>query len=145
MQFNFVTLLASALALPPALAQPPPPAVLNYDTLYDDLNGSLSTTACSGALGNLQNFGGIPNFPHITTSYFINGTDTSRCGACELLFNRADGTQVVLPFTIINSAPEGQFVSSLEGMEDLTGFTRDTFPGDAPIFIREVPSYDCGF
>ncbi|KAJ3563300.1 hypothetical protein NP233_g9025 [Leucocoprinus birnbaumii] len=148
MQLNVFVLLASALAVVPAFAQPPSPSVLNYDTRFDDPNGSLGSTACSADVGNLQGhhtFGSIPNFPHIAGSFLIEGFNSTNCGACyELSYTRADGTQVYLPFTIINTADRG-FISSVKGLEDLTGLSTSVFTGDAPITYKEVPSYDCGF
>ncbi|KXN83185.1 Heat-stable 19 kDa antigen [Leucoagaricus sp. SymC.cos] len=149
MQFNVFALIASALAVVPAFAQPPAPGVLNYDTRYGDRNGLLSTTACSADFGNLhglKTFGAIPSFPRIAGSFLVENFNDTHCGACyELLYNRADGTQTVLPFTIINSAGPNEFVSSVEGMKQLTGLDINNFPGSASISYREVPSYDCGF
>ncbi|KAF9450972.1 hypothetical protein P691DRAFT_724934 [Macrolepiota fuliginosa MF-IS2] len=131
------------------VAQPPAPGALNFDTLYDNPKGTLGSTACSADVGILKGhttFGSIPNFPHIAGSFLIEGFNSTRCGACyELLYNRADGKQVVIPFTIINTAPAPSFVSSLQGVTDLTGLNRDQFPGDAVISFKEVPSIDCGF
>ncbi|KAF5353300.1 hypothetical protein D9756_007943 [Leucocoprinus leucothites] len=147
MQFNVFALIASALAVAPALAQPPTASVLNYDAQFDNPSGTLGSTACSadvGPLRGIHTFGDIPTFPHIAGSFLIEGFNSTRCGACyELLYNRADGTQVVLPFTIINTVDRG-FTPSVQGMHDLTGFNVNNFPGDVPIFYKEVPEYDCG-
>lgn len=142
------TLLATTLFALPAFAQPPAPTILNYDTLYDHPETSLSATACSAGAGTLKGyntFGSIPKYPHIAGSFFVEGFNSTSCGACyELQYNRADGTQVVLPFTVVNSA-SGGFISSAQAVKDLTGLDLNQFPGNALISILEVPSYDCGF
>ncbi|KXN85246.1 Heat-stable 19 kDa antigen [Leucoagaricus sp. SymC.cos] len=149
MQFNVFVLVASALAVAPAFAQTPAPGVLNYDTRYDDRNGLLGTTSCSADFGNLhglKTFGAIPSFPRIAGSFLVKDFNDTHCGACyELLYNRADGTQTVLPFTIINHANPNEFVSSVTGMKQLTGLDINNFPGSAKISYREVPTSKCGF
>ncbi|KAJ3575192.1 hypothetical protein NP233_g1264 [Leucocoprinus birnbaumii] len=141
-------LLTTALAVGSASAQPPAPTILNYDTLYDHPDTPLSATACSadaGVLKGYKTFGEIPNYPHIAGSFFVEGFNSSSCGACySLLYNRADGTQVVLSFTVVNSA-SGGFISSAQGVKDLTGLDINEFPGNALISILNVPSIDCGF
>jgi hypothetical protein len=147
-------LLASALSAIPAMAvalsaRQPGESVFNYDTRYDDPKGSLSTTSCSANVGVLEGhttFGSIPSYPHIVGSILAGGFNSPLCGACfNLTFTPADGGKpTVIPFTVMNDDQKG-FTSSVQGLNDLTGYVIADFPGDVPIKYEQVASHYCGF
>ncbi len=148
MQFTtttFFALLAASLSVIPAMAQSTP-SVLNYDTMFDSPSGTLGMTACpaDGILEGHPTFGSLPTFPYIGGAYFVQGFNSSRCGSCyELSYKRSDGKVATRTYTIINTVDHG-FTSSLAAAMELTGLSRDEFPGDAAISAKEVPVAHCG-
>ncbi len=60
---------------------------VQYDTVFDNPKGSLSSVTCSdGANGLLikgyTTFGSLPSFPNISAAKAVGGWNSTACGSC---------------------------------------------------------------
>ncbi len=93
---------------------------IQYDTVYDNSEASLSSVTCSdGANGLLTKgyttFGSLPSFPHVSAAKAVGGWNSKACGSCWRITYQGKSVNV----TAIDTAGDG-FNPSLETLNTLT-------------------------
>ncbi|RXW25321.1 hypothetical protein EST38_g496 [Candolleomyces aberdarensis] len=146
MKFAFTSLFATLAYTLVAVAQPPLQTTINFDDRYCVGSTSLQTTACSTGENGLitrgfPTFGSLPTFPAIAGSQFVEGFNSTSCGACWEVFDPNTGRSVFL--TLVNTAPTG-FTLCTDTLLALTGFNRTNVPNSIPVEARAIPAADCG-
>ncbi|KAJ2917032.1 hypothetical protein MD484_g3404, partial [Candolleomyces efflorescens] len=146
MKFAFTSLFATLAYTLVAVAQQPIQSTINYDDRYCVGPTSLQTTACSTGENGLitrgfPTFGSLPTFPGIAGSQFVEGFNSTSCGACWRVSYPDTGRSVVL--TLVNNAPTG-FTLCTDTLLALTGFDRDNVPNSIPVQATALPDSDCG-
>ncbi|KAL4063296.1 Cerato-platanin [Scleroderma yunnanense] len=122
MKFTSLFVALAMLSLP-ALALNVPVEV-TYNTIYDNPNTPLSSTACSNGDNGLQTkgfetLGELPTFPYVGGIPGLTW-NSPYCGSCwQLSYTDASGTTRTIVVTAVDEA--WSFNLSQEAMDKLTG------------------------
>ncbi|KAH9483666.1 Allergen Asp f 15 homolg [Psilocybe cubensis] len=135
-----------SLIFVPAVVQ----AVLttSFDPVYDNVNGSLATVACSnGANGLLTKgfttFGSLPSFPFIGGAPAVTGFNSAGCGTCwKLAFTNSSNITTSINILAIDVATPN-FNIALAAMNNLTNNQAEQL-GRVPITATQVAASVCG-
>lgn len=142
--FYAMKILAVAAVL--GLATPTfPQYTLWYDTVYDQQGNPVTSFACPDLTTQGYNtFGDIPAWPFIGGAPQVQSTNSPSCGTCwELSYVNTNGITLFLYFLAIDTAPQGRFTISLDGMNYLTNNDAVALDG-MPITVGQMGTDYCG-
>lgn len=120
----------------------------SFDPVYDNVNGSLATVACSNGSNGLltkgfTTFGSLPHFPFIGGAPAVTGFNSAGCGTCwKLSFTNSSNITTSINILAIDVATPN-FNIALGAMNNLTNNQAEQL-GRVPITATQVAASVCG-
>ena len=140
--------VAAVLGLATPVFSYPTSYTLSHSEFYDNAQESLRNVTCSDGEYGLKTagyttFGSLPSFPMIEGAPQVSSRNPRFCGSCwQLTYTDAKGVPAYLNITAIDVS-EGDFIISLEGMDNLTNGRAKSL-GSVDISAVRVPESSCG-